>query len=61
MGITQNALQANLRNARRPDSVHITPRRAQAIREGVSSGLSKKAICIIYSIDYKQLKDICRG
>ena len=60
MAITQNQLQKNLRNARRPDAVYIDPKRAEAIRKGVRDGLSKKAICLVYSIDYQQLKEICR-
>lgn len=53
-------LSHRLRAARRPNRVSLSDEQRDKIKEVIKQGVSKKAICLIYSIDYTEIKNICR-
>lgn len=61
MAITLNSMKKNLVNARRSSRVQIDSQRVQHIQNALAQGTSKKALCIIYGLDYDDLKDIRNG
>lgn len=58
MAITANQMKNNLQRARRSSKVQMNPERVQTIKNALAQGLSKKALCVVYGLDYSDLKAI---
>ncbi len=61
MATTHNQMKENLRIARRSFRADINDTTRSDIKRAVTMGLSKKALTIIYGLEYSDIKLICQG